>query len=96
MLTGFPCVSGEASGKGRLAFGDLGKNQIGDDPKSFLSEHSIVSWRALGIFCEITGVVEVPTAPVEFPASELSGNISAKARESHLEHYCTDPLCSPW
>ena len=70
--------------------------QKGDDPISVLSGHSIVSWRALGIFCEITGVVAVPTALVEFPASELSGDINAKARESHLEHYCTHLLCSPW
>ena len=57
--------------------------QIGDDPKSFLSAHSIIPWRSLGIFCEITSVVAMPTALVDLPASELSGDISAKARESH-------------
>ena len=57
--------------------------QIGDDPKNLLSGHSIVPWRALGIFCEITSVVAMPSALVDLAASELSGDISAKARESH-------------
>lgn len=98
MFKGFPCVSGKAPGKGRLAFGDWGRAsyQIGDDPKSFLSGHSIVPSISLGIFCEITSVVAMPTALVDLPASELSGDISAKARESHYEHYCTHLLCSPW
>lgn len=36
--------------------------QIGNDPKSLLSRHSIVSWRALDIFYELTSVVAMPYA----------------------------------
>ena len=36
--------------------------QIGDDPKSLLYGHSIVSWRALDIFYELTSVMAMPSA----------------------------------
>lgn len=66
-----------------LVIGGRASYQIGDDPKSFLSGHSIVPWISLGIFSETTSVVAMPTALVDLAASELSGDISAKAREAH-------------
>lgn len=66
MLNGFSCDSGAAPGIGSLVLGELGKSyQIGDDPKSLLSGHSTVSWRALDIF----SVMATPSALEAFIVS---------------------------